>query len=106
MASEPCARELVRDMLRDGFAFDTIGIFEPFPVIARTKLASRGLDSDVIEHVLSGFASLDTHPAAALAMRALHEGDVCVCALTNGSAQVTEFDVRAKWPARSRERSR
>lgn len=77
-------------MLRDAFALDTIGIFEPFPAIARATLAARCLDAEAIAHVLDGFATLDAHPDAAPAMRALQADGVRVCALTNGSADVTE----------------
>ena len=77
-------------MLRDAFALDAIGIFHPFPAIARATLAARGLDADAVANVLEGFHELDAHPDAAPAMRALQREGVRVCALTNGSAEVTE----------------
>lgn len=77
-------------MLRDAFALDAIGIFRPFPAMARSTLAAQALDADAVANVLYGFHELDAHPDAAPAMRALQREGVGVCALTNGSAQVTE----------------
>ncbi|MBB4929598.1 2-haloacid dehalogenase [Lipingzhangella halophila] len=79
-------------MLRDGMALTLAGDYEPFPRVAGAALravAGGDTDDDAVAHVLAGFGTLDAHPDAAPAMRALAEGGVAMVCLTNGAAETT-----------------
>lgn len=77
--------------LRDAFALDTVGIYQPFAAIAAATLRNLvRLDVEEVEHIVSGFAELDPHPDAETAMRRLRDAGARVVGLTNGSREVTE----------------
>jgi 2-haloacid dehalogenase len=82
-------------VLRDAFALETTGVYQPFREIAAALLESQLVehgcpaDSAGISRVLDGFAELEPHPDAVSAFERLHEAKVRIVALTNGSAEVT-----------------
>lgn len=77
--------------LRDAFALDTVGIYQPFAAIATATLRNLvSLESVEIEDIVSGFGELDPHPDAEAAMRRLRDAGVRVVGLTNGSREITE----------------
>lgn len=82
-------------ILRDAFALDATGVYNPFRDVATATLrslfaVSKQLDPAEINRVTEGFSTLDAHSDAAPAMRALRDARVRVVALTNGSAGVTQ----------------
>lgn len=83
-------------ILRDAFALEVTGVYQPFREIALATLsglfAEHGDETDPTRaaSVLDGFAELDAHPDANGALRRLCEARVRIVALTNGSAKVTE----------------
>ncbi|WP_353254161.1 haloacid dehalogenase type II [Salinisphaera sp. PC39] len=82
-------------ILRDGFALDTAGVFRPFREVAADTLsrflAEYGLaaGNDEVETVLAGFSRLDAHADVAPALAMLRANGVYAMAVTNGSAAVT-----------------
>ncbi len=81
--------------LRDAFALEILGEYEPFRDIASANLSlllEKELgkaDRQAVDHVLDGFAELDPHDDVAPAMAALHRAGIRIATLTNGSAKVT-----------------
>ncbi|MEX2494785.1 MAG: HAD-IA family hydrolase, partial [Woeseia sp.] len=82
--------------LRDGFALEVTGIYKPFKEIASGTLKSLfaarafSVDPETMESILGGFSELAPHPDAATAFNKLHEADIRIVTLTNGSATVTQ----------------
>lgn len=85
-------REWFTRLLLYGVGLSAAGDYVPFPDVAAEALRAvsgyRLAEQDV-EHVLAGFAELPAHPDAEPAMRALADGGVRMCCLTNGSAGTT-----------------
>jgi 2-haloacid dehalogenase len=83
-------------ILRDGFALDATDVYRPFREVASAALLSllaeyrSSADPQKIVTVLDGFAELSPHPGADAAFRRLHEADIDIVTLTNGSASTTE----------------
>lgn len=82
--------------LRDAFALETTGVYQPFREIASATLTSLATekgavtDSEKVSAVLDGFAELAPHPDADAAFRQLNDAKFRIVTLTNGSAKVTE----------------
>ena len=82
-------------LLRDAFALDAGGTFNPFGEVARATLevmlAGHRLtpDSSALSHVLAGFSELPAYPDVAPAFELLHEAGVRIVTLTNGHADTT-----------------
>lgn len=84
-------------VLREGIGLAAAGTSERFTVIGadvlRELLDGRPLDRDMdaaIEHVLSGFTSLPTHPDVPAGVRALRAAGYRLVTLSNGSASIAE----------------
>lgn len=82
-------------LLRDAFALDATGVYEPFHAVATATLKRQfpgpaPADSARIDDIMAGFNELDAHPDAETGMRKLRDCDVRILTLTNGSAKVTE----------------
>lgn len=81
----------VAETLRDAFALDAVGIYKPFKEVASATLQNLiDAPDPVIEHIVGGFAELDTYEDAGAAMQTLRDADVHVVGLTNGSQEVTQ----------------
>lgn len=82
-------------ILRDGFALDATGVYEPFAKVATAALEALARSvqpsADVAaEEIMKGFSELEAHPDVAPAMSALRDADIRMVTLTNGSASVTQ----------------
>lgn len=81
--------------LRDAFALEVIGEYQPFREIATGSLkalcSSHGIDvrDAQIDGVLGQFAGLPAHPDVKPAFEAVHAAGVRMITLTNGSGDVT-----------------
>jgi 2-haloacid dehalogenase len=93
---EHVAQQWFAAVLRDGFALTAAGATARFADLGaellRTMLPELGVrDLDAaVEHVLSGFTSLDVHPDVAPGVRALRAAGIRLVTLSNGSASVAE----------------
>lgn len=82
-------------LLRDAFALDATGVYQPFKEVAASTLAGlfaeHGLQPDpaTIEGVVASFAELPAHPDVEPAMRALRDANIRIITLTNGGAETT-----------------
>ncbi|KAB7745598.1 haloacid dehalogenase type II [Nostocoides sp. F2B08] len=82
-------------LLRDGFALTAVGVNPRFADLGRTLLAARlrGQVEDVegaVEHVMTGFGGLSTHPDVVPGIRRLAGLRIRLLTLSNGSATVAE----------------
>ena len=83
-------------ILRDAFALEVAGSYEPFATVAtsalRVMLRQADLPSEdsVIESVLEGFQSLDPHDDVTAGFDRVKQAGLPLVTLTNGSAKVTE----------------
>jgi 2-haloacid dehalogenase len=83
-------------ILRDAFALDATDVYKPFLEVASAALlnllAEHRLpaDPEKVVTVLDGFAELSPHPDAGAAFRRLHEANIKIVTLTNGSASIVE----------------
>ena len=84
-------------LLRDGFAVAVAGGQEPFAAVGehvlRGVLSAVSLNRDVdaaVDHVMSGFSDLPTHPDVVEGIRSLRAGGHRLVTLSNGSASVAE----------------
>ncbi len=81
--------------LRDAFALEVAGEYQPFREIASASLEALLREHRLdpvranIDKVLSAFAELPAHPDVKPAFEALREGGVRIITLTNGSADTT-----------------
>lgn len=91
----PSLSEWFTRLIRDAFALDATGIYQPFREVARAALevllAEHGIapDNFKVEAVLAGFGELPAHPDVAPALQMLRDAKVRAVALTNGNAQLT-----------------
>ncbi len=82
-------------VLRDAFALQVTGSYQPFREVAtgalESLLAENALDAkrEKIEAVIQSFATLPAHPDVAEGIDLLRAAGVRVAALTNGSAETT-----------------
>ena len=84
-------------VLRDGFALAAAGGTARFADLGadllRALLPEDSLSTDLdaaVEHVLSGFTSLELHPDVAPGVHALREAGLRLATLSNGAASVAE----------------
>lgn len=83
-------------VLRDAFALEVTAVYKPFREVAAAALenvmvrSGISLGSTKIDHVLEGFSELSPHPDAGAAFQRLHDAQIRIVALTNGSAKVTQ----------------
>jgi 2-haloacid dehalogenase len=84
-------------LLRDGFAVTVAGGQEPFAIVGeqvlRGVLASVTLNRDAdaaVDHVMTGFSELPTHPDVVDGIRLLRAGGRRLVTLSNGSTSVAE----------------
>lgn len=82
-------------ILRDGFALDATGVYEPFGKVAAAALEALARSAQpsgdvATEEIMKGFSELEAHPDVAPAMSALRDADIRMVTLTNGSASVTQ----------------
>jgi 2-haloacid dehalogenase len=81
--------------LRDAFALEVAGVYEPFRDVAAATLEvmldehGRSATAEMIDAVLKGFSELPPHADVAPAFEQLKDAGVRVATLTNGSATVT-----------------
>src|SRR6266508_924298 len=91
------ARTWFASLLRDGFALAAAGGVESFATIGndllRTLLArdqlDRGID-EAVDHIMSGFQSLEVHPDVPEGVRRLRQGGLRLVTLSNGAAKVAD----------------
>jgi 2-haloacid dehalogenase len=82
-------------MLRDAFALQASGVYQPFREVASGSLAvvmaNHGVQADKvkIENVLAGFAELPAHPDAGPGLEKLRSAGIRILALANGAAETT-----------------
>jgi len=82
-------------LLRDGFALTATGANPPFAELGaealRTSLAGRVSDiPSAVDHIMSGFTSLQVHPDVAEGIQNLHTLGISLVTLSNGSASVAQ----------------
>jgi len=83
-------------MLRDAFALEVTAVYKPFREVAAATLtnvlvrAGISPESAKIDRVLAGFSELSPHPDAGRAFQRLHDAEIRIVALTNGSPRITE----------------
>jgi len=82
-------------LLRDAFALEASGTFQPFGVVARATLEAmlaehgRAVAAPALDAALAGFGELPAHAEVAPAWRLLRGAGVRLVALTNGHADTT-----------------
>ena len=82
-------------LLRNAFALDASGTFKPFAEIAsgtlEVMLAGHQISADVenLTATLAEFSELPAHTDVLPAFQMLQKADICIVALTNGSADIT-----------------
>jgi 2-haloacid dehalogenase len=84
--------------LRDGIALAASGDYADFREVGRAALLTqldrmqglRGSTTDAAAHVLDGFGALDVHPDVPEGLRLLHERDIRIATLTNGSVSIAQ----------------
>ncbi len=75
-------------MLRDAFALEVeVAAAALANVLARSGISP---ESAKIDRVLEGFSELSPHPDAGTAFQRLHDAQIRIVALTNGSPRITE----------------
>lgn len=77
-------------ILRDAFALDTCGIYQPFAEVAGAVLGTMGLDEEAQSRVLAGFKELQAHDDVQPALERVRAVDLPAICLTNGNAEVTK----------------
>jgi 2-haloacid dehalogenase len=84
-------------LLRDGFALTSVGATEKFATLGedllREALGREQLNRDIddaVEHIMSGFQSLDVHPDVPAGVRNLRQNGLRLVTLSNGSTQIAE----------------
>ena len=83
-------------MLRDAFALEVTAVYKSFREVAAATLtnvlvrAGISPESAKIDRVLEGFSELSPHPDAGTAFQRLHDAQIRIVALTNGSPKTTE----------------
>lgn len=83
-------------LLRDAFALDATGVYQPFRAVAEAALTGcfedhlgHAPEATAIARVIDGFAELDAHPDVAPALARLAAAGIPAVALTNGNAAIT-----------------
>jgi 2-haloacid dehalogenase len=82
-------------LLRNAFALDASGTYQPLGEVARNTLevlvskCDRSADASALSQALAGFGELPAHADVAPAFQLLQEAGVRIVALTNGNADNT-----------------
>lgn len=93
---ENALRLFFAQMLRDAFALEVAGTYQPFMAVARASLevtlANLGHPGDKkrVDEILAGFAELPAHADVRPAFERARQAGMRLITLTNGSAQNTE----------------
>ena len=87
---EALARTWFAGTLRDGIALAACGEAAPFADVARSGLATLGLDDAASDRILDRMSRLDVHPDVVDGLHRLVDAGLTLCTLSNGSASIAE----------------